>query len=412
MIRRFFVRFSIILVSFLFAFLLVEVAIRIMGETDVDGQFYFMGRALPPYTLSVQQINEKVENYLDDIDKVTLVYEPLTGWQYRPNATRQKGDFTINGIGIRSHQEFTQDPLPDTIRIALFGDSFTATEDVTDDEAWSALLVSELQEAGIRAEVLNFGVGGYGMDQAFLRWQHLGSTYQPDIVLFGFQPENLNRNVNLFRPIYLSYTSLPLSKPRFVLNNGELKLLNSPAIPPDELTDVYTSFHTHPLSAHEYYYQSRFVASQWWAESKFMAFLYAVLVEEQPGSVGVGPNSDRGILGQAIVDAFATDVQEHGAEFFVLHIPRRDDMQRLFDDKSLNYQFLLDHFNEAYHYIPLEDHLDPKFEDEAYWSSAWHYGVELNQLVAEVVADSIQDCIERQECDLPRFEDLAMFYGE
>ena len=76
----------------------------------------------------------------------------------------------------------------------------------------------KLNQAGIRAEALNFGVSIYGMDQAFLRWQNAGRGYAPDIVIFGFQPENLNRNVNIFSTLYYGWNIF--SKPRFVLTGG------------------------------------------------------------------------------------------------------------------------------------------------------------------------------------------------
>ena len=44
-------------------------------------------------------------------------------------------------------------------------------------------LQHKLKDAGIRAEVLNFGVGAYGMDQAYLRWREQGKNFAPDIVI-------------------------------------------------------------------------------------------------------------------------------------------------------------------------------------------------------------------------------------
>ena len=204
----------------LIALLCLEMGIRILGETDKDGQFWFMGNRLEPYALPMQRLTDNVNAYAEKGDQATIIYDAATGWTYRPNSTRQDGDFTINSDGFRSQRDYSRLPAPDTLRIASFGDSFTAGVDVDDHSAWNNQLELSLRQAGYRAEVLNFGVGGYGMGQALLRWRQLGKDFQPDIVIFGFQPENLNRNVNVFRSIYRPETAIPFSKPRFVLAEG------------------------------------------------------------------------------------------------------------------------------------------------------------------------------------------------
>ncbi len=88
------------------------------------------------------------------------------------------------------------------MRIAIFGDSFAFGAQVPFEHTWGYYLENNLKEAGLNAEVLNFGVGGYGIDQAFRRWEKEGKAFSPHVVLCGFQPENVKRNVNLIRPIY------------------------------------------------------------------------------------------------------------------------------------------------------------------------------------------------------------------
>ena len=66
-------------------------------------------------------------------------------------------------------------------------------------------------EGDCPAEVLNFGVHGYGTDQMLLRWELEGRRYAPDIVVLAFAYYHLDRNVTGFR-FY--------AKPRFVLERG------------------------------------------------------------------------------------------------------------------------------------------------------------------------------------------------
>ena len=218
LIRRITVNALIACITVLLILAALEVVVRLGGETNNIGQFSFMGYALEPYTPPVERQRRYVEEYLENQDQAIYIYDEMLGWTYPPNAARHSGTFTINSAGLRSQREYSQTPSPDTLRIALFGDSFTAGDEVSDDETWGHQLEMKLNQAGIRTEVLNFGVGGYGMDQAFLRWQKAGRGYAPDMVIFGFQPENLDRNVNIFSMLH--FGTKPFSKPRFVLAAG------------------------------------------------------------------------------------------------------------------------------------------------------------------------------------------------
>jgi len=394
----------------------LEAVVRLGGEIDTDGQF--LGYVLEPYAVPVSnKWRENAEAYLKHKDDLRHLYDETLGWTPRPHTVRDWGQWqlTVNSAGLRSRREYSQTPPPDTLRIALFGDSFTAADGVSDDETWGHQLEIKLNQAGIRVEVLNFGVGGYGMGQAFLRWQSQGRHYGPDMVIFGFQSENLNRNVNIFRQLYRSY-GIPFSKPRFVLTDQGLELLNVPAIPPEQIIDVFESFGSHPLAVHEYYYQGRNVAGQWWTSSRLAGFLHAALMKQEIQNVhwqeNWGADGELGQLGKAIVDAFATDVIKRESDFFVVYLVNRWDLRRHLHHQALipPYQFMLDHFDETYHYISFEDQLDGSYLDDAYYPDETHYGPELNSIAAQAVADEIQSCIESGACELPRFEDRNVIF--
>ena len=406
----------IVCITVLLTLILLEAVVRLAGETDADGQFAFMGYTLEPYRLPVSELRANIENYLEQKDRANLVYDEMLGWAHRPNML---GELTTNSKGLRAwrysrglrvRREYSAQPSPNTLRIALFGDSFTLGFGVADDETWGHQLEIALNQAGIRAEVMNFGVNGYGMDQAFLRWRHEGQQYSPDMVIFGFQPENLNRNVNIFRKLYYLKSGIPFSKPRFILTEQGLELLNQPALPPEELLAVFESFANHPLAPYEHYYQSRHVAGRWWTSSRLAAFIYEALKQQNEEiREDWGPSSDRGRLGQAIVDAFAADAMAHDAAFFVLHLPRQSGMQSYHNGYPPPYQLLLDHFEDSYRYIALEEHLDLSHADDIYYVYG-HYGPEINLIAAQAAAAEALVCIESPTCDLPRFEDRSALF--
>lgn len=414
LIRRIAVNSLIVFASIAVALLLLEAAIRIGGETDADGQFKFRGYALEPYALPASQLRIGVEGYIANKDISTVVYDDKLGWTFRPNSLRQDGTFTINGSGFRAKREFTLDPPADSLRIALFGDSFTAGDDVGDDEVWGRQLEIRLNEMGLKAEVLNFGVGAYGMDQAFLRWQEHGKRFAPDIVIFGLQPENLRRNLNVFRQL-MHGSGPPFSKPRFLLDDGELELVNSPTLPPELLIAAFEDFGNHPLARYEYHYESRYIVSNWWATSRLASLVYAAL-KSDPIDIGMYErDTDGGQLGKAIIDAFAKDVAGNNAAFVVAHLPLQWHLQRYHlaaPPQAPSFQFLLDHCRENYVYIATETYMGAEHVANEYWTATNHYGPEIHALVAEAVAQGLADCLETGECHMPRFENLSAYLAQ
>ena len=393
------VGFSLFLTLFL-----LEIVVRLGGHTDADGQFTFMDYALEPYVLPVQALRINIDGYLANKDVSIVIYDEAQGWAYRPNSIRQAGTFTINSDGFRSTREYSQLPPPDSLRIALFGDSFTAGDDVNDDEVWANQLELLLNEAGLRSEVLNFGVGAYGMGQAFLRWQNAGKSFDPDIVIFGLQPENLARNLNVFRQL-MHASGPPFSKPRFYLSDQELELINSPTLPPEQLVAAFANISDHPLAPYEYYYDSRFVVSNWWSSSRLASLLFAALKQNEEDPSIFGQDSEGEQLGKAIVDAFAGDVIAQDSAFIVLHLPLQHHMVRYHGGAEAPYKALLDHSRATYNYIAMEEHIEHSYLDDKFWSPTKHYGAAIHSLVAEVVAEQIIDCIESGACPLPRLGD-------
>jgi len=396
-------------VAVLLTLCLLEAFVRLAGHTDADGQFSLLGYSLEPYVLPLEELRAPVQDYLNLVDLSTVIYNENLGWTYRPHAIRQYGDFTINGAGIRARREFSQSPPPDSLRIALFGDSFTAGDDVSDDEVWGARLEALLRDAGIRAEILNFGVGAYGMDQAFLRWLHQGKNYAPDIVIFGLQPDNLKRNLNVFRQL-MNIHGPPFSKPRFALAADGLDLLNSPTLPPQQLIAAFEDFAAQPLAAHEHFYRSRYVAANWWTGSRLASLLYEALKQDDNTSPNLyGADSEGGQLGKAIVDSFASDVQQNDAAFIVLHLPLQTHLVWRYNGIAAPFKFLLEHCRENYTYIPFEDSLGPDHANDEFFSATKHYGPELHALLAETVAQAIAACLQNNTCPLSRFDDHAAF---
>jgi len=112
----------------------------------------------------------------------------------------------------------------------MYGDSFTWGDQVNKEYAWPTK-VGEL----IKCRVLNFGVSGYGSDQALMRYQ--GNTIYSEMVILNHLSENIIRNVNQFRNLIFPSKAITL-KPRFVIENGSLSYLKAPKFQGQELGNI------------------------------------------------------------------------------------------------------------------------------------------------------------------------------
>jgi hypothetical protein len=111
---------------------------------------------------------------------------------------------------------------------SLYGDSFTADWVGGDTDHWGCRM-QRLTGATVR----NYGIGGYGTDQALLRYQR-NSDDRARIVILGHMSENISRNLTRYR----DFQSRSLNwafKPRFVLDAaGKLELVAAPTLTESE----------------------------------------------------------------------------------------------------------------------------------------------------------------------------------
>jgi hypothetical protein len=153
------------------------------------------------------------------------VHHPVRGWALAP-ALHEVEVFdgkrlSTNARGLRGAREVALEKSPGRLRIAVFGDSFTFGEEVSDDETFAHQLELLLTDV----EVLNFGVHGYGHDQELLYLREALPLYRPDVVLIGHVADDALRNMLAFRSF---------AKPWFRLSGGGLVLHGTPVPTPAE----------------------------------------------------------------------------------------------------------------------------------------------------------------------------------
>lgn len=159
---------------------------------------------------------------LEERKDALAVFDPGLGW--RPQAGLSSGPNVINRLGLRSTVEYAMKPPKEKIRVSVFGDSFVYGSGVQGAEAWPSILENSVP--GI--EVLNYGVPGYGPDQAYLRFRSEFLSVNPHIAIFAISTPALRR-ILIRSAVFLGTSTDFIAKPRYILDaQGELKLLPNP----------------------------------------------------------------------------------------------------------------------------------------------------------------------------------------
>ncbi len=196
---------------------------------------------------------------------------------------------------------------------------------------------------------MNFGVGGYGPDQAYLRYKLQGKQVRPDVVLIGLMSENIYRIVNRYRPFYMPNTGLPLAKPRFILNGQALRLLSNP-LPTlrsyQELIDNPQDILPR-LGVNDYYYSVAYKSGDldFLATVRLWKMGYSRIAEREPirkWSGSYNPESEAFHLLVGILSTFYADVLQDGAIPIVMIFPTLRDMSAVLSGGSLCYLPLID----------------------------------------------------------------------
>ncbi len=137
-------------------------------------------------------------------------YDPVLGSQLRPGVEgyflKEGGAYVrINSDGLRDREHSLAKP-PQTLRIAVLGDSFPEAKEVDREEAFWAVMEKDLQECGNlgrrRVEVINFGQSGFGTTQGLLALRHRVWKYSPDVVLLAVLTGNdIADNSETYEPL-------------------------------------------------------------------------------------------------------------------------------------------------------------------------------------------------------------------
>lgn len=377
---------------------LCEMTIRYLGTYDLDGNFQATVLKktfyIKPFHLPINFVRNELEKYHSQ--QSYLMYDSTLGWVPRPRSTSKNGLYQANDEGVRrgSIDANTRSGNTD-LQVVLLGDSYTHGDEVPFEHTWGYYLEKKLAIAGIRADIINLGAPAYGMDQAYLRWKTFGAKLSPDIVIFGFQPENVKRNVNIFRMLYHKASGIVFSKPRFVRAGHHLELINSPTMSPDKILDIYANIDAWENRKHEYYYRPADYEDHIWLKSKLLAVIITIIEQswaEKRERAFYAIEDDPSRLALTILNELRSDVEQRGASFLVAALIPQWNFNYVSEGRPFPYEGLLEAVKKQYDTIETSQQLfahvkDGNLEDLFLGN---HYSARANEIVAEVIAEAIE----------------------
>jgi hypothetical protein len=195
-LRPRFAKLLLIFSGILMALLIAEVALRISGFK------YF-------------------NPYIVDQDVGYSLRPGAEGWWKREGLTYVR----INSHGFRDREHEMAKP-PDTLRIAVLGDSYAEAFQVPQEKAFWSVMERKLQECPQlgrpKVEVLNFGISGFSTARELILLREQVWRYSPDVIVLlvtiGNDVRDNSRALN-------KYSGQPL--PYFVFQDGKLILDDS-----------------------------------------------------------------------------------------------------------------------------------------------------------------------------------------
>lgn len=347
----------------------------------------------PTLTSDVSEAHRDILARVINGEAKYIGYSRDLGWTTLPNGENEL--YRANGQGVRGTREYAIAPSRDGLRIAAFGDSYVHGDDVPNSDAWS--IIMEQKSAGI--EVMNFGVGGYGPDQGYLRYLNEGRSYSPHIVFIGYQSENINRVVNVFRPFYSPDTGNPLAKPYFQLVDGGVVVNENPI---GNLSDYRKLLDDPasilgPMGENDFHYKFRYKRGSldWSPLMRLMKALYFEYKSRfmnpiyQDGQYRTSSEAYQLLF--SIIRDFHCDALTDGSLPVVVLFPNRADLAALSSSGSLQYEPLKEQLLAAgYAVIDLVEAFRPLIgETDLNELILAHYTGQGNELIADFMLAEI-----------------------
>ncbi len=268
-----------------------------------------------------------------------FTHDPALGWVVGPNRMNATGLYASSLEGLRSPQPGLSltdrrnrisgvAQRPAAVRIALLGDSMTFGHEVRCEESWAHRLEEAL---GTDVQILNFGVSGYSVSQAYLQYRQTVRAWHPDLVIMGVTSSQILRMMNVYN-FLISPTGIefPFARPRLVLGGDTWQPVNLPVPSPREI------FAASSLESLPHLDQDRFYRPSEWARHdtwRFLqhSYLFRLATSLRPPAERLPERfSDDALaeLTSGVLRAFVAEVRADEATPLIIHLPYDFELRR------------------------------------------------------------------------------------
>jgi hypothetical protein len=295
-----------------------EVAVRLLAAPGLDGPALF-GTPLVPRSFEAVRRRHAVILERARTRGSFYVADPELGWTVGASRESENGLYRSSAEGLRAAdvgvrlREGGARP-----RVALVGDSYTFCEEIAFGDCWSHHLSLAL---GPAAQVLNFGVPGYGVDQIRLRYERDVRPWQPELVLFGVFPHDLDRTLTIYNFVSFPSWGFPFAKPRFTVEDGVLRN-RLPRPPSPEEIVARRSIEELPLLGLD----AGYVPFEWRWRPLYASWLVRALASRLPPPrepPEAASAAARDAVNGALLEAFLASARAAGSQAVLVYFPAR-----------------------------------------------------------------------------------------
>jgi hypothetical protein len=392
----------LVLGSCLVALVGVELTARAIVKQSDRSAGVLLGRQLPPLRIIPAHPTRRSREspYADIVIDGNMITvgdlwgyhrdDALLGYTVEENTRSVNGWWQSNNIGARSRTDTKLEIPAGQRRILVFGESYAASTRVRQEETWSNILAL----LDPRREVVNLGVDGYSMGQAYARYLSLKAVEHDGTLMMFVPSADLWRDVNTIRDLYGSW--MPEVLPRFVIDRGNLALAPSPYVESAEIyRDNYRGLsrrlRDHLRQYDRFYFRSLYESPPIIGNLiiyKLVALAVGQLAMEALVRGLMLPGSEAMEVSHAIFLSIQTNETKIGAKFALLILPQEEELDYFKSENfSRKWQAMVAFICKGLaHCIDLAPALRKvKEQDRDVGADGSHYGPIMNRRIGEAV---------------------------
>ncbi len=317
-------------------------------------------------------------------DSGYVVYDRDLGWSIGPNRRSANGLYFSNSRGLRAPRTGESFSPPQAAPwIAVLGDSFTFGEEVAYEDTWAVRLEKLLEG---RFAVANFGVPGYGVDQAYLRYLRDVRPRRPTVAVLGFISNDLFRSMTVYTFLNFPEWENPFSKPRFLATEQGLRLLNAPTVSPDAIF-AKSAITELPYLQHDMGYAPLEWQRDWYHTSYFVRFLLTRFPRWMPLNANASEEAVFS-LNERVLRSFIAEATASGTIPVIAYFPTAGDFHPQWPNVT----------GRTFLHRTGIPHLDPtpcllQVPESERFEPGGHYSPRGNAAVAQCVAGGLRDIL-------------------